>query len=179
MRFFADVDFSSGALPLRVALKTEIVIALDEHFRIYRSMRLVTCGASIAQRFVHEHMGLGLLAMALRASLIQSRHRQPACRLHDVEAVRVVALRAIHAPFRDGMVLGKIEFRVRLEMAIEAGRRITARIHNMPVTHGDVLTARAVARFAPRLPRAFNWPKMQSRMRAPRKSADVIRVAIV
>ena len=69
-----------------------------------------------------------LFAMTLSARLIETCHGQPSPRLHDVAPVRIVALHAIHAPFHDGMMLGKIELSMRFEMAVEANRGILARI---------------------------------------------------
>ena len=117
--------------------------------------------------------------MALRARFIQPRNAEPARSLHDVKPVRVVALRAIHVPFQQRMMLRQTEFRVRLQVTIETRRRIAPRIYNVPSPRGDVQTPRPVARFATGVTGARYRPKMQTGMRAPWKGADVIRVTIV
>lgn len=69
-------------------------------------MRVVTGGTTFAERGMFENDRLGLLAMALGARFIQARHGQTPGGLHDVLAMRVVALDAIHFPFDDRMMLG-------------------------------------------------------------------------
>ena len=76
-------------------------------------MRRVADGASLAQRLVFEHKRARLLPMTLCARLVEPRHRQATRRFHDVAAVRVVALHAIHPPFNHRVMLREAEFRVR------------------------------------------------------------------
>ena len=85
-------------------------------------------GAAFAQRLMLEHDRPRLLAMTVGAGFIQSRHCKPACRLEYVSAMRVVTLHAIHSALNDEMVLGQFKFRMGLEMALEAGRRVFAGI---------------------------------------------------
>ena len=114
-----------------------------------------------------EHHRARLLAMTLGAAFILPRHREAARRFHDVAAVRIVALHAIHPAFDDGMMLRQIKFRVRFEMALETGGRVFAGIENKfaRTTGLDVQTARPVTGFAASLPshRAF---KVNARVRA-------------
>src|SRR6266404_3409791 len=109
VRSVADVDFSwrhARSLHLRVALEAEVGIAFDEHLAIDRAVRIVANGAAFAQGLMLEDKRPSLLAMALRAILIEPRHGQPARGLGDVGAMRIVALHAIHVAFEDGMMLG-------------------------------------------------------------------------
>jgi hypothetical protein len=68
--------------------------------------------------------------------------------------MRVVALDAVYAPFDDRMMLWQSELGVRLEVALKTGGGIFAWIDNKFAASAaglDVLTARAVTRFAARL----------------------------
>ena len=136
---------------LRVTFQAEVGVAFDEHFRINRTVRRMTNGAAFAKRVMFEHNGLRLLAMALRAILVQPGHRQSAARFHDVAAVRVVALDTVHPAFQDGMMLRKVEFSVNFKVALKTRRRVFAGIDNelaasAPDAH--MFTPRPVARFA-------------------------------
>ncbi len=66
--------------------------------------------------------------MTLRATFVVLCHGQPAGRLENIAAVRVVALNATHAAFNDGMMLRQIEFGVDIEMTLKTRRRIVVRI---------------------------------------------------
>jgi len=161
--FLPDVNFSSGALDLRVTLQAKVVVALDQHLRIHRTMGLMARRTAVTQRLVLEGMRPGLLAVALRAPLIQSRHSQSASGFHNVKPVRIVTLRTIHVPFRNGMVLGQIKLGMCLQVTGETRRGITAGIDDEltpTATHGRVPAARTVARFAPRFARACNGLEM-------------------
>ena len=113
-----------------MATKTQVRVRLHEHLVIDGAVRLMAGRAALAQRFMLEHKTPRLFAMAVRALLVQSRHGQAASRFHDVKAMRVVALHAIHLPFAHRMVLRKIKLRVHVEVAREARLRIAAGIHN-------------------------------------------------
>jgi len=65
--------------------------------------------------------------MTLRAGFIEARHRQSARRFHDVHAVGVMALHAVHFPSSTGDA-AESEGRLRLEMALETGLGVLARI---------------------------------------------------
>ena len=89
--------------------------------------------------------------MTFGALLIEAGHREAAARFRDLVAVRIVALNAIHAAFDHGMMLGEIKLRVNIEMALETGARIFARIDDeaaASTTHFNVLARRTVAGFA-------------------------------
>jgi len=163
VRFLPNVNLSRRALDLRVTLQAKVVVALDEHLRIHRTMRLMARRAAIAQRLMLEGMRPGLFAVALGAPLVQPRHRQPPGGFHNVKPVRIVALRAIHVPLRHRMVLRQIELRVRFQMTCETRRGIAAGIDDeLPASapHGRVPAARTVARFAPRFDRACDRAEM-------------------
>jgi hypothetical protein len=89
--------------------------------------------------------------MATRALFVLPRHGKSARRFHDVEAVRVVALHAVHLPFGHRMMLRQIELGVGFEMAGEARLRVAPRIHDEFSTAApccDVFAAGSVAGFA-------------------------------
>ncbi len=80
---------------------------------------------------------------------------RPAGRFEDVVAMRIVALHAVHLLLQHRVVLGKLEFRLLLAMALETSRRVFAGIDDelaSPAAARDVQARRSVARFAARLP---------------------------
>src|SRR5439155_501087 len=83
--------------------------AASEQLGVDRAVRRVANRTALAERFVFEHERPGLLAMALRAGLVQPRHGQSAVRFHDVAAVRVVTLDAVHPVFNHRMMLRQVE----------------------------------------------------------------------
>ncbi len=98
-----------------------------------------------------EYKRPALFTMTLGAAFIQARHGQSACGLEDIHAMRIVALHAIHAPFNHWMVLRQMKLRSRLQMALQAGGRISAGINNefpAAATAFHVLAPRPMARFA-------------------------------
>lgn len=101
-------------LHLHVAFEAKIIVAFGEKLAIYGAMRVVAGGASFAHGLVLVNEGAGLFTMTFRALLIHARHGEAAGGLHDFLAVRIVALRAIHAAFDDGMMLGQIEERMNV-----------------------------------------------------------------
>ena len=69
--------------------------------------------------------------------------------------MRIVALNAIHLAFQDGMVLGKLEFGLGVEVALETGGGVPAGIDDEVGpgrARGDVFAGRAMARFTSVLP---------------------------
>ena len=122
-------------LRLRVAAEAEIVVGLGEHHAVDRAVRVVAGRAAFAQGGMLEDKRPRLLAMALGAGFVGLRHGQAARRLENVLAVRVVALDAVHVAFDDGMMHGQLKFRVRRQMAAEAGVRRPCRglMMNLPM----------------------------------------------
>lgn len=172
----ADVNISTapdaGADHLRVTAEAEIIVRLGEHFFVHRTVRLMANDAAFAQRGVLEDERPRLLAVALGAGLVVAGERQAALGFHDVHAVRVMALDAVHLAFEDGVMLRKIELRVCLEMAGETGLRIAAGIDNELVGGiGDVFAARAVAGFATLFADQAGLFQVQARVRAGGKGA--------
>lgn len=109
MRTLADKNFTgryAGPRHLGMTAEAEIVVGLREHHAVDRTVRIVAGRTAFAQGGVFEDKGPRLLAMALGAVLIAPGHGQASRRFEDVFAVRVVALRAIHAAFSDGMMRG-------------------------------------------------------------------------
>lgn len=182
--FKPDENFSPvriRARHLRVALETEIGVALDEHLGVDGAVRIVADDAAFAQCRMIEHVKPRLLAMALRATFVEPRHRESAGGLHDVRAVRVVALDAIHLTFDDRMMMRQIEFGVRLQVALETGGSVLAGIENefpAPTTSLNVKARCAVTRFATSLSLQLRVFKMQPRVRAGGESPRDVRVAV-
>lgn len=152
--FIADQDLPGAdqrALRLRVALEAKIVVALDEHLGVDRTMRAVADDAAFPHRFVLEDEGLALVAMALGAGLVEAGQGEAAGGFHDVRAVRVVALDAIHFAFEHGMMLREAELGVGFQVAIQTARRVFAGIENefpASTANRNVLAAGAVTGFA-------------------------------
>ncbi len=185
VRDSADVDFpgsNARSLNLRVALETKVRITFDQQLPVHGTMRRVTHSAAFAQGFVFKDQRTRLLAMTGRAAFVEARHRESAGRLEDVAPVRVVTVHAVQPPFDDRVVVRQIEFRVRLQVTLEAGRRVLAGIDDKltpTAAHRDVLAARTVARFASRLIGHWGCVKMDAGMWAGRKRAEIIGVTLV
>jgi hypothetical protein len=184
MVFLTNDDPAAGAVlsrKLRVAPQAKIWIGLHEQLSIDRTVRRVTGRAAFAQGFVLEHDPLRLRAMATCALLTQSRHGESARRLHDVLAVRVVALHAIHLPFPHRMMLRKVELGVDFKVTGETRLRIAPGVHDefsVPATDSDMFAAGAMARFATGAARHLRRFDVQARMGTRWKNPRVFGVAI-
>lgn len=162
-----------------MALEAKIVVALNQHLGIDRAVRTMTNRAAFAHRFMLEDKWLGLVAMTLRAGLIESGHREAAGGFHDVRSVRVMTLNTIHFAFNDRMMLREAELCMGFEMAIKATGRVFAGIKNKfsaPTAGGDVLTAGAVAGFAAARACLGGRNEVHPRMRAGGELARVVGV---
>ena len=154
VRDFANHEFAGldiRPLHLHMAFQAEIIVALDKKLAIDRAVGIVAGGASVAESFVFENEWAALLAMALGTVLVQPRHGESAGGLHDVMAVGVVALDAVHHPFDDGMMLRQLEFGVDVQVALKAGGGILAGIDDeaaAAATDAHMFAGGAVARFA-------------------------------
>jgi len=169
------------SLRLRVAAQAKIWIGLHQHFVIDGAVRPVTGGAAFAQRLVFENETPGLLTMTAGTLLIQPRHAEPAGWLHDVEAVWIVALDAIHLSLAQGMVPGEIEFGVDFEVTGKTGLRLFPRVHDelpAPPAGRDVFASSSMTRFASRAAGHSRVLNVNARVRTRGECARVIRVAI-
>ena len=178
-----DVNVPAGntrALDLCVTAQAQIGVARGEHFFIDRAVRIMTGGAAFAQRLMFEDERSGLLAMALRATFVLPGHGQSAGWFEDVAAMRVVAGPTTHAAFNDRVMLGQIEFRLNVEMALKAGGRVVAGIDDEfgAAAGGDVLAAGAVTGFTAGFAGQGRPFKMDPRVRAGGEFPDDFRVAI-
>ena len=150
----ADVEFRAGTWRpyLHMAAEAEVRIANGQQLGVDRPMRAVAAGAAFAQCGMFEYKRPRLCPMALGTGFVPPCHREAAGRLHNVQAMRVVALGAIHFAFRDRMMLGQVEFSVHIQMALKAGLRIFARVDDKFFASRSadrhVFTGRSVARFA-------------------------------
>lgn len=177
-RITAD-GFADG-LTLGMTSQTKIGISIHEHFPVYGTVGVVAADAALTQCVMLEHNRPRLFAVTLRAAFIEPGHRESAGGFENVASVRIVALDAIHVAFDHRMMLRQVKFRLGIEMTLETCRRILAGIDDefaATATRLNVQAARSVTGFTPALAghrRAF---KMQARVRAAGKDADVIRVA--
>ena len=168
------------ALRLGMATETKVGIIVHQQLFIDGTVGVMTNRAAFAQRLVLKDKWPCLRLVTVRTTLILPRHCQASLRFEDVSAVGIVAIHAIHIAFNHRMMLGQIEFSLRVEMALETGRRIFSRIDNEAgrASAPDMFAARTMAGFATTLPghsRAFD---MQPRVRTGRKFADDLRVTI-
>jgi hypothetical protein len=153
---------------LGVATETEVGIADGEQLGVDGTVRLVATDAAFTQGRVLEHDGLGLFAVALGAGFVQARHGESAGRFHDVLTVGIVALHAVHLPFQDGMMLGKMKLSLSVQVTLETGGRIFARIDDeigADGAGGHVLAPRSVTRFAAVLAGHLGLGQMQAGVR--------------
>src|SRR5687767_638592 len=96
-----------------------------------------------------EDDGFRLFAVAPGALLVEASHGEAARRFHDVEAVRVVALRAVHLSFDDWVMLREVELGVGIEMAGKAGVGIAPWVNDeFAPADSDMFAAGSMARFA-------------------------------
>ena len=137
----------SGLWRLRVATEAEIGIADGQQLCIYRSVWVVASGAAFAHRGMFEDVWLRLFAMTVAAGFIDAGHGEATVRLHDVEAVRVVAIDAGHFAFEEWVVLRQMELRIFGEVTLKTGFGLFARVDDelaAPAAGGDVFAAGAV-----------------------------------
>jgi hypothetical protein len=178
----ADVDLptETGRGHLRVTAQAKVWITLREHFTVQRAVRVVARRAAFPQGRMLEDDRPRLLAMALRATLAPAAHGQPARRFEDVVAVRIMALHAIHPAFEDRMMVQRLKFAPRFQMALETGGRIFAGVDDEfgAATRLDVLAARSMTRFAACIAVLPQSGQMNTGMRTGREALDNGRVTI-
>lgn len=152
MILLADPN-AAALLDLRVTFQAEIRVPLDKEFGVDRTMRLMTRGASFAHCFVFEHEWTDLIPVAISATLVQPRHRQPAGRSSDVRAMRIMTIAAAETAFEDRMMLRQVELRVSRQVTLETRGGFVARIDDpFPGARPcHMPAAGAVTRFASRL----------------------------
>ena len=189
VRNFANKNIAAHGVHLRMAFKTKIIVALDEHFIRNRAVRLMADGATVAQRLVFVNDHARLFAMTLCAGFVQAR--EAGCRpglerclmrcLENICPVWVVALDAIHAVFQYRMTMRQSELGVHINMTGETGFRFPARIDNKfapPAPGLHVQAAWSVARFTAGSLGSRRSSQMKTRMRAGWKVASDVRVTI-
>src|SRR5690349_14749616 len=89
VRHAADEYFARAAPDLRVALQAKIIVGLDQHLRINRTVRAMANDATFAHRFVLKDKRARLIAMASSTRLIESPDPEPTGRFHNVRAMRI------------------------------------------------------------------------------------------
>ena len=109
----------------------------------------MTRGATFAERGMFEDVRFGLFAVTIGTRFVHTRHGEAAVWFHDVGAVRVVALNAVHFAFEDRVMLRQVELGVRGNVALETGFGLFAGIDDeFAATDSDVFAARSMTRFA-------------------------------
>ena len=148
----ANQQLAGHCLLLEVALQAERLVSRLQHLRIYRAVRVVTCGAAFAERFVLEHKRAALRFMAAHASIIQRRELS-ASTFDRLSLVWFVAFRARHFAMHHGMGMRQLKFAALVEVALKAGFGVLAGVHNIvrAATNFGVHAARAVTRLAPHI----------------------------
>ena len=167
-------------LVLRVAAHAKVGVVIDEHLLVDGTVGVVADGAAFVHRFVLKNKGAGLVLVTLRATLILPGHGQASRGFKDVAAMRVVAIRAVHVPFNNGMMLRKVEFALHIEMALKTGVRFFAGIDDefCFAAGADMLAAGAVAGFAATGAGHGRIFDVQARMRAGGKFPRNFHMAI-
>jgi hypothetical protein len=139
----------AGFLDLGVAAQAKIRITDGQKFRVHRTVRGMTGCAPFAERGMFEDVWLGLFAVAIGTCFIHSRHREAAVRFHDVCAVRVVALDAVHFAFKDRVMLRQMKLSIRGDVTLKTGFGLFSGIDDEFATaDGDVFASGTVAGFA-------------------------------
>jgi hypothetical protein len=114
---------------LSVTFKTEIGVALHEQFGVDRAVDAVAYDAPLTEGLVLEDVGAELFHMTPAAGLVRATDGQApaaedALSYLDVLSVRVMAIMAGHAPFAEGMMVGQVELRLLVQMALVAPFRL-------------------------------------------------------
>ena len=164
-----------------MTLKAEVIVGLNQHLGIYRTVRIVTNRATFAHRFMFKNKRASLVAMTFSAGLIESPDAEPTGGLHDISAMRIVALHTVHFPFNHRVMLRQGEFRVGLEMALETGSGIFARIQNKLTTTAtdfDVFTPGTVTSLASTLPGSGIGSELHSSVSAGGKDPNIVGVTL-
>ena len=164
-----------------MAFEAKIWVGCDEHLGIHRAVRVVANGATFAHGFVLENEWPCLVAMASRAIFVEPRHRESARRFHDVGAVRIVALDAVHFVFKNQVMIRQLKFRVGLQVALKTSGSIFPGVENKfpaTATSPNMQAARAVTGLATTLPFQLRVFKMQPRMRTGVENPRDVRVAL-
>src|SRR2546427_10281502 len=104
----ADEDAPRRGLLLEMALQAKGLVARDKHALVDRTVRRVAGRASFAQGFVLEHKRAELQRVAFAAGFV-FRHQRGATALDGVSFVRLVAIAAMDLPFKDRMMMRKVE----------------------------------------------------------------------
>ena len=128
----ADVECQTRprASRLGMAAKAKVLVRNRQELRVNGAVRIVASRATLAKRGMFEDERSGLLPVTLSARFIQTASRKAPGRLHDILAVRIVALDTIHLSFANGVVLWKMEFRIYFQMALITGLRIFSRVND-------------------------------------------------
>ena len=180
----ADINAARGGRTshLGVAAEAEVGISCNEHLGVDRAVRGVATGAAFPKSRMFENDGLGLFPVALRARLVQPGHGEASGRFEDVQAVRIVALDAIHLPLEDGVVLREGKLGMRFQMALKAGLGIPAWVDDkLAATASDrhVFAGGPVAGFATILAVQPGVFEPQTRMGAGREDFGDVCVTIL
>ena len=145
----ADLNSSRSRLLLKMALETKILVALNQHPRIDRSVNRMAGGAAFTNRLMLEDEGASLGGVAPAAGFELRGQGRTAAFYHRT-LVRIVAIAATDFSFQHRMMVRQIEFTPFVQMTLEAGLWRFARIDDrvMGTAGFGVEAAGPVARFA-------------------------------
>lgn len=179
----SDIDLAASdarPLDLRMTSQAKVRIPLGQQLCVNGAMHAMAHRAAFAQGRVLENERAGLLPVTLSARFVGTRQRQPPGRLEDVQAVRIVALNAVHFLLEDRVMLRQMELGFDRPMTLKTGCGILAGINDelaTPPAAGDVQAPGTVAGFAPGLAGRPGVLQPDSGMGARRKNAGNIGVA--
>ena len=146
----ADENDVRRGLLLEVALEAKILVPLDQHLVVHRSVRIVAGGAAFADGLVLKHKRAALRNVALGTSFVLGSHGEwrPD---RGWAFMRIMAIAAAHLPMHDRMGVRQVESALHLQMTIETHlwrpRGINDGVSRAAALH--MQAAGAVATFAP------------------------------
>jgi len=178
-----NVAFFSRSRYLGMTAEAEIGIGLGEQLGIDGAVGAVTDGATFTKGGMFVNERTCLFAMAIGAHFILARHGEAAGGFHDVHAVRIMALDAVHFAFEHRMMLGIVKFRLDFQVALQASLGVLAGIDDeffkpALAAHRNMFAAGAVAGFATVLAGHGAIIQMQARVGAGGKHAGDLLVAV-
>ena len=92
----AHENLSRVKLHLRMASKAKLRVALDEHFVVNRSVRLMTSRAAVLHAFMDKYKGSRLFPVTLSTLLVLSCKAQTSRLFEDIAAMGIMAVDTIH-----------------------------------------------------------------------------------
>ena len=179
----ADDQNAGCRLLLEVALEAESGATLGEQLAVHRSVGLVAGAAALTNCLVLENERAHLRCVALPTG-ITLRGQLGATARNGRPLVRVVAIAAAHLSLGDRVMMWQGKLPALVEMALEAGLRIAARIENVlpSATRLSVEAARTMTAFATDLHRVGPLglkPRVAGGLEVPDQLCVALRAVLV